>query len=230
MRRADRLFQIIQMLRVRLTTTAAELAHELEVSERTVYRDIRDLILSGVPIQGEAGVGYALPRGFDLPPLMFSADEVEALVVGVRMVEAWCDPSLARMARSVLDKTCTVLPERLRERLQEVDVYAPGFHVPAEQTRNLQPLRAAVSSRRKVRFHYTDGDGAATRRTVRPLGLFFWGTAWTAVGWCELRSDFRSFRPDRMSKLEVLDVPFAEEKGRDLETFLSAMRDALRER
>src|SRR5437899_1479879 len=110
MRRADRLFQIVQRLRRRGVTTAAQLAQALEVSERTVYRDVRDLQLSGVPILGEAGVGYALPRGFDLPPLMFTEEELEALVVGARMVQAWGDQKLARAAEDALSKIETVVP------------------------------------------------------------------------------------------------------------------------
>src|SRR5580693_4304739 len=117
MRRAARLFRIVQRLRRRGATTAAQLAELLEVSERTVYRDVRDLILSGVPIRGEAGVGYALPRDFDLPPLMFDAEEIEALVLGARIVQSWGDPELARAAESVLSKVESVIPERLRDRV-----------------------------------------------------------------------------------------------------------------
>ena len=144
MRRADRLFQIIQILRVQRTVTAAYLASELEVSERTVYRDIADLIGCGVPIDGEAGVGYALRSGFDLPPLMFTEAEIEALAVGARMVEAWSDPALARDARSALAKAETAMPDKLRQRLRSVDVYVPNFHMPESLTRNLQPLREAI--------------------------------------------------------------------------------------
>lgn len=220
MRRADRLFQIIQLLRVRSTITAAAIARELEVSDRTVYRDIQDLIGSGVPIEGEAGVGYALAKGFQLPPLMFTEDEIEALVTGARMVEAWGGPTLARHARSVLQKAESALPERLRERLRSVGIYAPGYHVPSALTSNLDPVRRGISERRKIRFQYQRIDREASLRTVRPLGLYFWGTAWTFVGWCELRRDFRNFRPDRMSEVAVLDEPIPDEPGRDLETFL----------
>ncbi len=220
MRRADRLFQIIQLLRVRGTVTAANLADELEVSERTIYRDIQDLMASGVPIEGEAGVGYALPREFDLPPLMFTDQEIEALVVGARMVEAWGDQALAQQARNVLVKAESVLPEQLRERLRSVDIYVPDYHISQSLTENMAPLRKAISRRRKIRFGYTNLESVTTERTVRPLGLYFWGTAWTVVGWCELRQSFRNFRPDRMRDLQVTDDPIPEEKGRDLETFL----------
>lgn len=220
MRRADRLFQIIQILRVRTTVTATEIASELEVSERTIYRDIQDLMASGVPIEGEAGVGYALPRGFDLPPLMFTEDEIEALVVGARMVEAWGDGSLARHARNVLRKAESVLPEGLRERLRSVGIYAPNYFIPDTLTDNLVPVRQAVATRRKMHFQYENLEGVATARVVRPLGLFFWGTAWTLVAWCELREDFRTFRPDRMAEVEVLEEEIPDEPRKNLATFL----------
>ncbi|MGD8328380.1 MAG: YafY family protein [Acidobacteriota bacterium] len=220
MRRADRLFQIIQLLRVRDTMTGAELADELEVSVRTIYRDIRDLMANGVAIDGEAGVGYMLRQGFDLPPLMFTGDEIEALVAGARMVEAWGDDDLARQARSVLSKAESVLPENLRERLRGVDIYAPSFHVPETLTENMGPLRRAIATRRKIRFAYENQRGDTSERTARPLGLTFWGSTWTAACWCELREDFRNFRTDRMRELIVLEDPIPDEPGRDLAAFL----------
>ncbi len=220
MRRADRLFQIIQILRRRRVTTAARLAKELEVSERTIYRDIRDLILSGVPIEGEAGVGYGLPRGFDLPPLMFQNDEIEALVLGARMVKSWSDPALVRAASSALAKIEAVLPDRLRPRLSESALFAPGFHVPERTTSHLAALRAAVDGRRKVRIEYSRGDNEQSSRVVQPLGLFFWGTCWSIVTFCELRVDFRNFRLDRITALEVLSERFEVTPGRTLRDFL----------
>lgn len=220
MRRADRLFQIIQLLRATATTTAAELAAELEVSDRTIYRDIQDLMASGVPIEGEAGVGYQLPAGFDLPPLMFSEGELEALVAGVRMVEAASSGVLARHARSVLAKVEGVLPDPLRERLNAVSLYAPDFHLPENLTQYMEPLRSAIATRLKIRFAYTLSDATASERKARPLGLFYWGKSWTVTCWCELREDFRNFRTDRMSDLAVLDEAIPDEEGRDLATFL----------
>jgi predicted DNA-binding transcriptional regulator YafY len=130
MRRADRLFQLIQLLRRRDVATAAWLAVELEVSERTVYRDVRDLVLSGVPIEGEAGVGYILRRGFDLPPLMFTEAELEAMVLGARVVTSWGDAGLARGARDALARVESVLPDRLKQKLEKTPLFAPSFHVP----------------------------------------------------------------------------------------------------
>lgn len=222
MRRADRLFQIVQMLRRRRVTTAAQLASALSVSERTIYRDIDDLSASGVPILAEAGVGYALAKGFDLPPLMFTRDEVEALVLGARIVRAWADPALARSAGEALAKIESVLPPPLRERIPQAEIFAPDFHVDAEQRQRLQPLREAIGERRKLRLGYRDGEGAASERIVRPLGLFFWGTTWTLGAWCELRRGFRTFRTDRIATLEPLPETFAPEPGRTLADLIRA--------
>lgn len=223
MRRADRLFQIVQLLRSGKVVTAARLAEELEVSERTIYRDVGDLVSNGVPIEGEAGVGYCMPRGFDLPPLMFSASEIEALVLGVRMVESWSDPALASAARGILSKVENVLPDRLRARLSRVDLYAPGFHVPPEMLEHLGTLRTALTEQRKLTIAYTSASGENTQRTLRPLALHFWGLTWTLVAWCELRDDFRTFRPDRIRGLEVLDDAIPEDPDKGLEAFYRKM-------
>jgi predicted DNA-binding transcriptional regulator YafY len=224
MRRADRLFRIVQLLRRRKLTTAKQLANELEISERTVYRDVADLVASGVPIRGEAGVGYALERGFDLPPLMFTEDELEALVLGVRVVESWGDATLANAARLVVQKVEAVLPERLQDRVGKAPLFAPGFHVPAESARELSTLRRGIRERRKARMSYVDRAQAATERTVRPLGLFFWGASWTVAAWCELRQGFRGFRLDRVQKLELTEQRFEDEAGQTLADFFDQMR------
>ncbi|MDE3096817.1 MAG: YafY family transcriptional regulator [Chloroflexota bacterium] len=221
MRRADRLFRIIQLLRRRSVATAAWLAQELEVSERTVYRDIRDLSLSGVPIEGEAGVGYVLRRGFDLPPLMFSEAEIEAMVLGARVVASYSDPAMAKAANEALARVEAVLPDRLKARLTSTPLFAPGFHVPSEVLGKLAALRGALEAHRKVRLAYTDAAGEPTDRTVRPLGLFFWGTTWSLTAWCELRDDFRSFRLDRMREMAVAAERFADEPGRTIDDFFA---------
>jgi predicted DNA-binding transcriptional regulator YafY len=224
-RRADRLFQIVQRLRGRAPVTAATLAGELEVSARTIYRDVQDLIVSGVPIQGEAGVGYALPRSFDLPPLMFDEAEIEALVLGARIVESWADAELARAARNVLSKVEVVLPPRLRDRIPDTVLFAPGFHVRKATSEGLSELRAAIKARRKVALAYRDRGEAATERTVQPLGVFYWGASWSLGAWCELRRDFRNFRLDRVTKLEVTPETFADEPGRTLRDFFQHYRE-----
>ncbi|MDX1382945.1 MAG: YafY family protein [Thermoanaerobaculia bacterium] len=218
MRRADRLFQIIQLLRRRRRPiTAGELAERLRVSERTVYRDVRDLIDSGVPLRGEAGVGYVLSRSYDLPPLMFDEQELEALVLGARIVQSWADPGLAAAADALMAKVEVVVPERLRPRIDATTLYSINLRPDAAARARLGDLRAAVAAGRRVRFAYTDAEGVDSRRTVRPLGLFFWGVSWTLASWCELREDFRNFRIDRIDRLEVLDDAFEAEPGKTLE-------------
>ncbi len=219
MRRADRLFQIIQLLRRHRVMTAASIAGELEVSERTVYRDIRDLVLSGVPVEGEAGVGYMLRRGFDLPPLMFSEQEIEAMVLGARVVMSWGDAGLAKAAGDALARVEQALPDRLQARLNSTPLYAPGFHVPQAVVDRLSSLRATVDARRKMWMAYTAADGERTERTVRPLGLFFWGATWSLTAWCELREDFRSFRLDRIEEMRVLEHRFLDEAGKTLQDY-----------
>ena len=220
MRRADRLFRLVQLLRRPRVSTAAGLARQLEVSERTIYRDIQDLVTSGVPVQGEAGVGYALPRGFDLPPLMFTDDELEALALGARIVSSWTDPSLAKAAEVVLEKIEAVLPERLKSRFEQTVMFAVKRPIPAAVLAHLAEARSAIGERRKMRIRYTTPDEAVTARTIQPIGLFFWGSMWTIVAWCELRADFRSFRLDRLEAVEILAQTFEPEPGRTLEDFL----------
>lgn len=221
MRRADRLFQIIQFLRTRRrVTTARQLAQELEVSERTIYRDIQDLMASGVPIEGEAGVGYVLRRGFDLPPLMFTYDEIAALVAGARWVQSWTDAQLARAAAQALSKIETVAPPPLRERMLATPLFMPDFHVAPNIAAALAPIRQAIDSRCKLSLGYTREDGAVSERTVHPLGCFFWGTVWTLAAWCELRAEFRSFRLDRMRALQVSTVRYPDTPGRTLNDYL----------
>ncbi|MCU0867721.1 MAG: WYL domain-containing protein [Planctomycetes bacterium] len=225
MRRADRLFQIVHLLRRDRATTAAWLARELEVSERTIYRDVQDLMASGVPIQGEAGVGYALPARFDLPPLMFRAVELEALVLGARMVQGWADDELQRAARAALAKVERVLPPALATATAANKLFVPDFHLDASSRALLQPVRQALAQQRVLRLDYADERGDTTVREVRPLGLFCWGKVWTLVGWCELREDFRSFRIDRMRAAVVQARGFVDEAGRQLDDFLAGVAD-----
>ena len=227
MRRADRLFRIVHLLRLRRVATARDLAGDLGVSERTIYRDIADLAGAGVPIRGEAGVGYALDAGFDLPPLMFTVDEIEALVLGARMVEAWCGQEMAAAARDVLTKVEHALPTRLRPRIERTALFVPdvGWTLPGAD--QMEALRTAMRARRVVWLRYSDGTGCETERLVWPLGLFFWGPKATLAAWCELRSDFRSFRLDRILALEVRETAFEDVQGRTVGDFVErAWNDA----
>jgi predicted DNA-binding transcriptional regulator YafY len=222
-RRADRLFQIVQHLRLRRTrTTARELARKLAVSERTIYRDIQDLGRSGVPIEGEAGVGYIL-RGFDVPPLMFTREEIEALVVGARMVEAWTTEQLSAAARQALQKIEAALPDRLKADLNKPQIYAVDLRTKPEVRALLDALRLAIAETRRIEFAYQREDGEASQRSAQPLGLYFWGNSWTLAAWCELRDDFRHFRLDRMNAIAVTG-PFEIQPGRTLDDFLAHVR------
>jgi len=229
MRRADRLFQLVQLVRGRRLCTARFLAERLEVSERTVYRDVADLQAQGVPIEGEAGVGYRMRAGFDLPPLMFTRDEAQALVASVRVARPHLDEELAAHAEAALGKIVAVLPAAARAAAESMALLAPATPLEAATRLRLRTLRHAAEARRAVRFAYVDQQGAASSRTVRPLVCVYWGAVWTLAAWCETRADFRNFRLDRMTGLEVLDLPFRDEPGKTLPDLLrrvGADRDA----
>ena len=225
MRRADRLFQIVQLIRGRRRTTAAFLARRLEISERTVYRDVADLQAQGVPIEGEAGVGYRLGAGFELPPLMFSPDEARALVASVRMAQAWQDPELAQASQMALGKIISVLPAATRAAALSMAIYSPPAALAQPVQAALQILREAALTQRKVLLRYRDASERTSQRRLRPLGCFYWGHVWTLAAWCETREAFRSFRLDRMSELHLVDGPagsFRHEAGKTLADYLRA--------
>jgi predicted DNA-binding transcriptional regulator YafY len=224
MRRADRLFRIVQLLRSGRLQTAKNLAEKLQVSHRTIYRDVQDLQLSGVPITGEAGVGYTLRRDFDIPPLMFDREEIAALVLGARMVEAWGGTELTEAANRALRKIEAVLPPNLRENVDDVLLYAPGFRAPVEVRRKLDLLHNAAQQRRIVLIAYAREDGQPSVRRLRPLALYFWGGVWTLAAWCELRNDFRSFRIDRIQRAERLEETFMPRPGQTLADYLQRVR------
>jgi predicted DNA-binding transcriptional regulator YafY len=225
MRRADRLFRITQALRCDRWVTARSLASLLEVSERTIYRDIQDLTLSGIPVVAEAGLGYRLMKGFRLPPLMFDEEELEALLLGVRMVSVWSEPTLAKAAERAVARIEAVLPERLLPELARTEMLVPPSGPDDCVSEALQLLRQAVRNQRKVKFRYQRGDGKKSVRTVRPLGLAYWGRTWTLVAWCELRDDFRHFRLDRMSSPLESGEHFEQEAGHTLDDFLALISD-----
>ena len=226
MRRADRLFEIIQILRRKKATRAVDLAALLEVSERTIYRDISDMVSRGVPIEGEAGVGYILRPGFDLPPLMFNENEIEALLLGARIVQSWADPELAAAAATVMDKVAAVSPEPLRHQLDLARLWAPADHAREPITIDQAALRHAIRDQRKIRFTYQDLGGQSTERVVRPLIMAFYGPVWLLAAWCELRKGFRVFRIDRMSAFAALETRFDAKPGQTAQDFLK--QDAAR--
>jgi predicted DNA-binding transcriptional regulator YafY len=206
MRRADRLFQIIQILR-RSTrpVTAAALAEELEISKRTVYRDIADLIGQRVPIEGEAGLGYLLATDYDMPPLMLTPDEIEAVMLGAQWVAGHSDKILSNAARDVVAKIAAVVPERLRPFIVEPSVGAkPRIGEPVERV-DTSVLRSAIRNGVKLRLRYRSETGEETERTVWPVILGYAETNRLLVAWCELRQSFRHFRTDRIIEAEMLD-------------------------
>lgn len=225
MRRADRLFQIVQQLRGGRLVTAMQLAEKLEVSERTIYRDIADLQGSGVPIDGEAGVGYLMRDGYDLPPLMFTRDEVVALVAGARLIRAWGGATMARAAEEALVKIETVLPKNERQRAKQIEIHAVAWEMTPEVRERIDALEVAVEKRTCLGLSYLDAEQQPTKRVVRPLGLWYWGKVWTLIAWCELRDDFRMFRLDRIVTMKETGESFRHERGRTLADFYRSMED-----
>jgi predicted DNA-binding transcriptional regulator YafY len=215
MRRSDRLFDIIQRLRVAAKpVTAAMLAAELEVTPRTVYRDIATLQARRVPIEGAPGIGYVLRRGFDLPPLMFTIDEVEAIAVGARLVHRLRDPKLQEAAHAVLSKVTTAVPERLRAHIADAHVYiSPGAAAEA-QGADLAEIRAAIRDSRKLYIAYADQQGRRTNRTIWPIAMAYYVDVTLVGAWCELRADYRNFRVERIQSSRVLDEHFDQDNGR----------------
>ena len=221
MRRADRLFLIIHALRGRRTALLArQLAETLSVSLRTVYRDVADLQRSGVPIEGEAGVGYVLRKGADIPPLMFNADELEALVVGTRFVRAFAGTRLATGAQAALLKIDAVLPSELRARSERSRIFAPPVSDRIEASGIIDRLHAAVIDHHVLKLAYHDKTGSASEREVEPLCLAFWGGVWTLGAWCRMRTNFRNFRPDRIGTFETTGETFVETRDRGLRAYL----------
>ncbi|WP_144392506.1 helix-turn-helix transcriptional regulator [Pleionea sediminis] len=224
MRRADRLFQIIELLRSRQLTTAAYLADKLEVSVRTIYRDIADLQKSGVDVEGEAGIGYRL-RYYDLAPLMFNSAELEALLSGIKLAKAWMDSELRADADAAISKIEKILPEQLKKQIKANTLLAPDFHVPEAMVTSMAQLRSSINRHQKVELVYIDLKDKVSERKVRPLGLVFWGQVWTLVAWCEKRDDFRNFRLDRIQNLHPTIEPFQQEKGQRLADYIERERN-----
>jgi predicted DNA-binding transcriptional regulator YafY len=224
MRRADRLFQIVQHLRARRLTTAAALADLLAVSERTIYRDVRDLSLSGIPIQGEAGVGYRLDRSFELTALMFTPDEVEAVVVGLRMAQAFAGQRLSDASVTALDKVILALPKHRRAEVERLPIFVPPVHAHREVDPLRETLTQSIKEKAVLRLTYADDSGKDSVRAVQPLALHFWGSVWTLAAWCRMRKDFRNFRLDRVQACDRTGDTFPDEPGKTLDDFLRTVR------
>jgi predicted DNA-binding transcriptional regulator YafY len=213
MRRADRLFQIIQVLRrTRKPLTADAIASELETSKRTIYRDIATLIGQRVPIRGEAGMGYILEKGFDLPPLMLTPEEIEAAVLGAQWVAGHADPALARAAEDLMAKIADTVPERLRPFVLEPASRArPSWNREPDRL-DMVRTRTQIHEGRKIMLRYRDEQGRASERVIWPISVGYLEAVRLLAAWCELRGDFRSFRTDRVVDASYLDDRYPERR------------------
>jgi predicted DNA-binding transcriptional regulator YafY len=227
MHRAERLFQLTTLLRNRRTVlTAKQMSEHLRVSERTIYRDIQSLSLSGVPIEGEAGVGYRLSHRYQLPPLMFDREEVEALLLGARMVSSWGDTDMAIHANQAIQKILAVLPDHLRHSDENLPLLVPNMEeVQKYYTAHSQPMREAIRLHQRVMIDYVRADEQQSSRTIEPLGLIFWGKVWTLVAWCHLRNNYRTFRLDRIQSIVITDATFETSDDKSLKHFLQLMKE-----
>lgn len=220
MRRADRLYQITLLLSHGKVLTAKTLAEKLEVSQRTIYRDMKDLFLSGTPIDGEAGTGYILRSDFKMPALTFSHAELEAIALGAEMVQAWGDKELSKNAELALGRIHQVIPRSARHVLSNDRLVAPAMKRDFNAADKLLTVRKAVNAKQRLNAMYTRLDGHVNSRTLRPLGLIFWGNVWTLVAWCELRNAFRNFRVDRLRDISLIGE-FDDERGKRWADYLA---------
>jgi len=222
MRKSERLLQLLVLLRGRRrASTANELANRLQVSERTIYRDIQSLQLSGVDIAGEAGVGYSLRPGSDIPPLMFTEKELEALALGIRLVKGWADDELCAAASTAQDKIKAVLPPQMQ---QSHEHKSTTFLVPdthrKKNSKFSETLRSSIESKTVLAIEYRDEKENASTRKVKPLGMMFWGARWTLVAWCQLRDDYRLFRLDRITDAKFTKQVFETSTSCSFENYI----------
>lgn len=220
MRRAERLFRLVAELRARGVSRAEDVAAHFEISVRTVYRDIAHLQASGLPIEGEAGVGYILRPGFDLPAMTFTFEQLDALATGLSFVEAAGDVALSEAAAEVRAKLQAALPDPEKRRLEDAPMFASrrdGRAAPSAKV-----VRRAIRECRVVRLIYRDQDGEQSERRVRPLAIWAFTDGWLFAGWCELRGDFRAFRLDRIMTLEDTGESFTSEPDQTLQAYLAA--------
>lgn len=222
MNKAERLFQLTNLLRGRRTAiTARTLAERLEVSERTIYRDIQALELSGVPIEGEAGVGYRIRYDFELPPLMFDRSEITALLLGSRMVQAWSDKELAGAASRAIEKINAILPDDMKQLAEQQTLLVPDYFINSKQSDISQTIRKAIENKHRIHLTYNRADSEYSERTLDPLGMVYWGGKWTLIAWCHLRNSYREFRIDRINTVERLEINFETCDTRSLDHYIS---------
>lgn len=226
MRRAERLFRLVNEMRARGVSRAEDLAEHFEVSVRTIYRDIAHLQASGLPIEGEAGIGYLLRPGFDLPNLTFTYDQVDALATGLSFVESTGDEALASAAREVRAKLQASMPEPEARKLADAPYFA--FRRSGRAPPHAGLLREAIRKKRVVLMSYEDGEGKRSDRRARPLAIWSFTDGWLFAAWCELRKDFRTFRFDRIADLSLTDDTFEDDEAKGLRTFMEMKRSGER--
>ncbi len=223
MRRTDRLFELIQILRDGRLHRGKDLAKRLGISVRTLYRDMDTMFASGIPVEGERGLGYMMTAPITLPPLNLTLAELEALHLGLSVVSKAADEDLQRAAETLSEKVDAVLPE---DRSAPANGFGFAVYPFAEAARgfvHMAPLRAAIRSRRKIEITYATPECSETTRTVRPLQMEYWGRVWTLTGWCEFRNDFHVFRVDRIRTLDISFDTFEEEPGKTLAEYLDQL-------
>jgi predicted DNA-binding transcriptional regulator YafY len=221
-RRADRLLLLLEQLRSRPVCTATELSAALEVSPRTVYRDIEALTAAGVPVRGEAGVGYILEPGYYLPPLNLTAEEAEALALGARILAIWSDGAISAQAAAGLAKIRAVLPAAGQTGIDQDILWAPQWVARQAPAVDLLELKRAAQQRRVLEIDYETLRGTPSTRAVRPLSVSFFGPVWLLIAWCETADDFRCFRVDRIRAFNPTDRRFRDEPGKRLADFKRA--------
>lgn len=225
MGRAERLNDIVHHLRrMHQAVTANALAEIFEVSSRTIYRDIQRLIDSGVPITGEAGVGYIIDKSYHLPPIMFDIDELEAIALGIGMVGNWTDAQFAAKAKSAYKKIQATLPAPLIQELHQISTFSAPSHYKIPWEVSFTQVRECIRRNKKVQFSYLDLQNQASQRTIWPLALISFSPVWLLASWCELRQSFRNFRLDRISEFTVLDTRYPHEKGKNLQAYLAHVK------
>lgn len=225
MRRGDRLFEIIQLLRTATKPlTAADIATSLEVTPRTIYRDMAALQARRVPIEGAPGLGYVLRRGFDLPPLMFTIEEVEAIIVGAQLVRRTGDSGLQDAAETVLSKVKTILPDTLRQYSLEAPFFVSSFGAKSPSIVNIAKIRDAIRAARKIKISYEDEQGRQSQRIILPIATAYYVQVTLIAAWCTLRCDYRHFRADRITAIEWLNETFLAEQPRLLKGWLAFQR------
>ncbi|QNP48749.1 helix-turn-helix transcriptional regulator [Diaphorobacter aerolatus] len=221
MRKAERLFEIIQLLRGAVQPmTAAQIAERLEVNVRTLYRDIAALQAQRVPIEGAPGLGYVLRRGYDLPPLMFTQEEVDAIAIGAYLVRRTGDESLRIAAQGVLSKLASIVSDDQQRRLATPQFYVSDAGARSSPAVDLSQVREAIRAHAKLAIEYEDESGSKTQRTIWPIAVVYYVEATLIAAWCELREDFRHFRTDRVASLVVTKDSFPDERDALLHAWL----------